>query len=162
MYIYDNLASDVRKNFLYRLIHIVLLILCDLYCIIILSVGYKAWFLIALILFNFMSVLNGIHYCWNLLDTNDLDKSVDCDGCIPSMDIYVNAVTCVIVVAYFLALILKKTDFISYEFTIILLYGVVYFGIMLYFLYQLSTACYEKIKHTKTIIEERQKQDMLK
>lgn len=162
MHIYDNLQDDVKNPFIFRIAYLLFLISCNIYCIIILSMGYKTSFLIPIVIFNFISIFNSINHIWNLIDTNDLNRASGCDNHIPFIDAIIGVILFAIALAYFI--VLKSENFIIYEFIIMILYSIVYFGIaaweVLCSLGMLCICCGGKLMNTIEIIEERQKQEI--
>lgn len=97
----------------------------------------------------------------DLILTNDLDRSLGCGSNVPLIDLVLNLILFTGSITYFFNLGSHPNEFIVYEFSIILLYVIVYYGIVLicviYLLYKLFISGYEKVLETKAIVEERQK-----
>lgn len=156
MYVYNNLHDNIKKIFLFRIVYILLLIILNIYCITLLSIGYITPFLISIVVLNFISILNSVSHVWNLIETNDLDQSLGCDCHIPMFDIIIGIILVVIMLIYFIAI---GDKFIIYEFIVMVIYGIVYFSIaafgVLSFLGMLCFCCCERLIKTKEIVETR-------
>lgn len=63
MFLYNN-------SFLFRIPYLLFLIICNKYCLKILSIGYKAYFLKPTVTLNFISIFNGIIHVLNLNRSN--------------------------------------------------------------------------------------------
>ena len=75
MHIYNNLNDKVKRIFRYRILYIAFLTLFNLYSIIVLAIGAIGYSssrcLIAMIVINFILIINGMMHIWYLIDTND-------------------------------------------------------------------------------------------
>jgi predicted neutral ceramidase superfamily lipid hydrolase len=124
MYIYQNLHDDIKNIFCFRIFYLSFLICCNIYCIVILSLGYKTWWLATISILNFILITISLLHLRHLTQ-NKADYVCLC----PDLFIII-FMGLVIFVPYFI-IALFKSDYIVYEFIIMLIYGILCFGIIL-------------------------------
>src|SRR5437588_7913405 len=89
MQIYNNLDKDVQRLFLARLGLTLISLIFVIYSITVLSLRYKAYWLIFIIITHAISILHNCNHIWTLVETNKFYDQIDIetDKCRFSMSI---------------------------------------------------------------------------
>jgi|SRR5579872_462618 len=163
MHIYSNLKPDVKRHFWYRSIGDILLTLMAIYCIIALSLKLGASYIIGMLLgcTCFYWIVN-ILILWHLIYYNRLNAIAP----IWFTDLMVGIIFTMQVSLYFGLVGTDKILFNYWEFIPMTLYAIPYYGAIMIFIgmgiWKLFKCCYDLMKETNDIVQERNKESVPK
>jgi hypothetical protein len=161
MHIYNNLNDDVKASFRKDIFQLLIMTIIEVYCILILSlsnaVGHFSYHLLGILGLN---LLVSAHISYHLLDKIRYNRIEEYwDICCIMLIVFYICGTVVITVEYYININQYKL-FIYLEFGPILLYTIIYSGIIIYFMTKelilCGSNCFNFLKETKEAVEERE------
>lgn len=152
MIIYNNLDNKIKSIFIIKFLFCQFLLICNIYCVVILSLKNISYLLILILSINIISLI------YNIIDVAVMIKDNKRGKNAWFFDLIYGTASFPLPLYYFLAIFFDTYHIIIYEFIIMSIYGIVYSLIIIYLTYLWLILIYKEIKD---ICGEKKEQELL-
>lgn len=140
MIIYNNLDSKIKNIFIFKLLFCHLLLICDIYCLVILSLKNISYILILILIINLVSLILNIRDVVVMMKDNKRIENAWL------FDLMYGISSFPLPLYYFLTIFFDTYHIMIYELIIMSIYSIIYLLIIIYLLYSWILLIYKEIK----------------